>query len=631
MCGINGIFDIKKCLSTEKIGRIVHDMNDRISHRGPDSEGLFCESNISLGMRRLSIIDVDNGSQPMANEAGNLVIVYNGEVYNYKNIREQLTGIGYSFKTDSDTEVVLKAYEEYGYDVFDMLDGMFGLAIYDKNTKKLVIARDRLGEKPLYYAQSDNGCFVWGSELKSLLATKLLNPKISKVALNYYLQLTYIPAPHCIFEGIKKVEPGTMVTIYEDGTIEPRRYWDIREIEKRHISYEKARTELKEKVVNSVRLRMNSDVPLGAFLSGGIDSGIVVSVMAKNSHKPIETFTIGFDEKEYDETERARIIANHNNTNHHEKKVEYTDVLEVIEDISKQLDEPFADTSVIPTFYVSRFTQKDVKVALTGDGADELFLGYDKYLIGYYNKILDRFPKFAINLMKSLVNLTVDTSTISRKVRKVLENVGRDIADQRVRLMSLGFQEEERKALLAEGMFGDGIVGALKKQYYSAGESSSEVTRTQYVDIKTVLEGDMLAKVDRMSMVNSLETRAPFLSKDIVEFAWSIPDEYKLCGRNKKRILKDAFEDMLPDSFCKLPKSGFGIPLDYWFRTSLNSWVHDLLSQESIEKEGFFNWGYVKSLIEEHEKGIRNNKNKIWTLIVFEKWYKHFMSVYANV
>ena len=270
-------------------------------------------------------------------------------------------------------------------------------------------------------------------------------------------------------------------------------------------------------------------------------------------------------------------------------------------------------------------------MALTGDGADELFLGYDKYLIGYYNKILDRFPKFAINLMKSLVNLTVDTSTISRKVRKVLENVGRDIADQRVRLMSLGFQEEERKALLVEEMFGDGIVGALKKQYYSAGESSSEVTRTQYVDIKTVLEGDMLAKVDRMSMVNSLETRAPFLSKDIVEFAWSIPDEYKLCGRNKKRILKDAFEDMLPHSFCKLPKYGFPIPLDYWFRTSLNSWVHDLLSQESIEKEGFFNWGYVKSLIEEHEKGIRNNKNKIWTLIAFEKWYKHFMSVYANV
>lgn len=626
MCGINGFYDLKNKYSIDETYSLVHAMNERIIHRGPDHEGMYQHQNITMGMRRLSIIDLGTGNQPIYSNSKRYVIVFNGEVYNFQEIRNKLEAENYTFYTTSDTEVVVNAYEAYGEKSFDMLDGMYAFSIYDIITGELIIVRDRMGEKPLYYSTTDKGAFIYGSELKSLISSGVINKKIDKHALNIYLQLTYIPAPYCIFEGVCKLMPGHMLKINATGDIEDKIYWDIRNISKNtHIDYETAKTKLYELAEKSVKERMVADVPLGAFLSGGIDSSTIVGLMTRASDRPVETYTIGFHEAEYDERARARLVAELNNTNHHEYVVDYKDALAVIDSIMENMDEPFADSSVIPTYYVSRFASGDVKVVLTGDAGDELFLGYDKYLIGYYDKLLHKLPEPIVKICKKIAFSMPDKSTLSRKLRKVLGNYGKDILEQRIDLMSLGFKENDRQQLLKESYFDNQTTAFIKDRYYSVKSDSTELTHTQYTDISTVLEGDMLTKVDRMSMLNSLETRTPLLSRDIVEFAWSIPDEYKLNGKNKKCIMKDTFSSILPENFDKLPKSGFGVPLDDWFRNDLKSLMQRYLNREKIEKEGIFNWDFVEYVIRNHQSEKINYKFQIWTLLVFEKWIEEIL------
>lgn len=626
MCGINGIIDYHKHYSVEERNKLVHQMNEKIIYRGPNMEGLFDSEHVTMGMRRLSIIDLSTGRQPIYNEDKTLAIVFNGEIYNFKRLREELIQKGHQFYTSADTEVIVHAYEEFGNQAFDRLDGMFSFAIFDSRQNKVVIARDRMGEKPLYFYYNED-YFVFGSELKSLLSAGIVPKVIDKKALNQYLQLTYIPAPLTIFEHVKKVKPAHYMEISLDGTVTEHNYWNYpkTKFSEKDLSYQEAKNKLYTLLEQSVKDRMVSDVPLGAFLSGGIDSSIIVGLMSKLSEQPVETFTIGFDEKEYDERDRAKMVADLNKTNHHAKVLDYKDALSLINHILMKMDEPFADSSVLPSYFVSEFAGEHVKVVLTGDAGDEMFMGYSKYLIDYYSRKYKMVPKF---LRKGIIEPVVyhlpDNRAITRKVRKVIDNAEKDLFEQRKALMSLGFKEQERKQLLQDSYYDETCMEFLK-DIYEENSQDDEVSKTQKLDARVVLEGDMFTKVDRMSMLNSIETRTPLVSRDIVEFAMQLPSSYKIKEKNLKRILKDAFVDILPENFDKYPKSGFAVPLDYWFRNELKDELIDLLNEEDIRNQGIFDYEYIQTIIEEHLSGKKNRKSELWTLYVFQKWYQQVM------
>lgn len=622
MCGINGIYDLKRKFQEEQLYNLVHEMDEKIIYRGPNHEGIFHEDNLAMGMRRLAILDLQAGNQPIYNEDKSVVIVYNGEIYNFRQLREDLKG-KHKFYTETDTEVIVHAYEEYGMDVFDKLDGMFAIALYDRRVNQLILARDRMGEKPLYYYKNKE-TFLWGSELKSIIGTGIPEKVISKCALNQYLQLTYIPAPLTIYENIYKLMPGHCLIIKGDGETEEKAYWKLNPNPKHSkLTYEQAKEKLKTLLEKSVQNRMVSDVPIGAFLSGGIDSGTVVGVMSRLSEQPIETFTMGFKEKEYDERNRAKMVSDLNGTSHHEYVLDYNDILNAMDEILQYVDEPFADSSMLPSYFVSKFASEYVKVVLTGDAGDELFLGYSKYLIDYYSKKYRKVPRIVRRIFEKIVRDIPDKSAATRKIRKVIDNANKDIFEQRLALMSLGFKEDERKQLLKNNYF-DSESMDFVKQIYSELNDESEWKKTQYLDLKVVLEGDMLAKVDRMSMLNSIETRTPLLSRDIIEFAFQLPDEYKIKKKKLKRIMKDAFADILPSNFDRMKKAGFAIPLDYWFRNQLKGEVQQLLNQDFLEKQGLFDYNYIEKILEEHFSGKRNRKSEIWTLFVFQKWYQQY-------
>lgn len=624
MCGINGIIDFKGIYRQEERHNIVHEMNEKIIYRGPNSEGIYDSSVVTMGMRRLSIIDLSTGNQPIYNEDKSIAIVFNGEIYNFKELRSQLIEKGHRFSTKTDTEVIVHAYEEYGLEAFRKLDGMFAISLYDANQNCVYVARDRMGEKPCYYYTDDN-MFCYASELKSIIALPFVKKEMDKKALNLYLQLTYIPSPLTIYKDINKVMPGHVLKISLSGNVEDICYWDIKECLQNNcvIDYQKAQKQLYSIMNKSVKERMVSDVPLGAFLSGGIDSSIIVGLMSKNSKVPIETFTIGFQEKEYDERDRARMVAEYYKTNHHEYVLDYKEALSIIDGILDKLDEPFGDSSILPTFFVSRFASENVKVVLTGDAGDELFLGYSKYLIGYYSKIYKKIPKlFRKNIIEPIIYSMNDSTVISRKLRKVIDNVDSDCFEQRLALMSMGFKTYERKQLLKEEFIDDSGIEHIKDIYDSI-DNANELVRTQCVDLQIVLEGDMMTKVDRMSMLNSLETRTPMLAREVVNFACGIPVDYKLKNKDLKRILKDTFSDILPNDFTKFPKSGFAVPLDYWFRSELKSELLEMFSKETIERQGIFEYSYIDKILQEHFQQKKNRKNEIWTLYVFQKWFNN--------
>ena len=623
MCGINGYKQYESNLNKEQIANLINSMNDNIFHRGPDEEGVFIQDNIGLGMRRLSIIDLKTGRQPIFNENKSLVIVMNGEIYNYRSLREDLLAKGHKFSTQSDTEVALHCFEEYGYLSFNKLKGMFAIAIYDLAQDKIILARDRAGEKPLYYYKGSN-IFLFASELKSIINTGIIGKNINKSALNQFLQLTYIPAPLTIFEDIYKLLPGHYMIVDKDSKMITEQYWDVRFSEDGLIyDYDQCKKMLRETLFNAVEECMVSDVPIGAFLSGGIDSTTIVGIMSKISGKPVDTFTIGYKDKQHDESKKAKKVSEFHQTNHHLFNLEYNDALPELEKILSNIDEPFADSSLIPTYMISKLASQHVKTALTGDAGDELFGGYNKYLISFYSSRYKIIPRwFRNNLFEKAVYSLPDDKYLIRKIRKVIDNADKPLLEQRRNLMCLGFKDQELSSILKEEWVDSGSLDFIYDYYLTQQETEDELAHAFYTDFKVVLEGDMLTKVDRASMLCSLETRTPMLHKDVIELAARIPSEYKISSRKTKIILKDTFEDIIPNELLTASKIGFVVPIAKWLRGELKADLVAELNRDLIIEQGLFNYKYVDRTLREHLTQKRNHFSKLWALYIFQKWHK---------
>lgn len=624
MCGINGFIQFDKIKDSAEMGTIVHRMNAKIIHRGPDEEGLFADDLCSLGMRRLSIIDLKSGNQPIWNETHDMMIVFNGELYNFKPLREELRTLGHIFRTNSDTEVVLHGIESYGASFLEKMEGMYAFAVYNLKEKAWILARDRVGEKPLYYYQARNN-LLFGSEMKSLLATEIIPKEIDRDALSIYFQLTYIPAPYSIVKNVYKLPQASYMLIDSKGNVTIEKYWDIENIENELLvtDYNEGKKLLRDALYKSVEQRMVSDVPLGAFLSGGFDSTIIVGIMSQISSKRVDTFTIGYKEKQFDESSLAQIVAAKNHTKHHVLIMDWENIIDDFDTILENIDEPFADSSLIATYAVSKLTKNYVTVALTGDAGDELFAGYNKYLISYYGNKYNKVPQI---LRKSLVEPLIQHIPVryplARKARKVINAANMDIYEQRKQMMSLGFKPDELTYLMQ-----DGYVDSLEfiREYYDRLSNYSEQTRTQYVDLKVVLEGDMLPKVDRASMLASLETRVPFLDSKVIELAYRFPLSFKINKTNRKIILKDTFRDLIPEELFHAPKHGFSVPIGKWLETILKEQLLKYADKEYIEAQGLFNTDYINNIIEEHMTHSADRFSELWAFFVFQNWYERII------
>lgn len=627
MCGINGYMQFNQKKSTQSLNSIIEKMNDSIVHRGPDEDGVFVNDDIALGMRRLSIIGLKDGKQPIFNEDKSLLIIFNGEIYNYKFLKEDLIKHGHKFSTSSDTEIILHAYEEYGTDSFKKLKGMYAFAIYNLKSHKLIITRDLAGEKPLHY-YIDKDKLILASEIKSILLNGEIKKEIDKTALNQYLQLTYIPAPLTIYKDVFKLMPGHYMEVEISGKYEIKKYWDMVYDDKNLITdYDTCKNNLRKTMFNAVEECMVADVPVGAFLSGGIDSSIVVAIMSKIADKPIDTFTIAYKDRYYDESDFASKTAKLNNTNHHEFVLDYNEVFGELDEIVDSLDEPFADSSTIPTYMVSKNASKFVKTVLTGDAGDELFAGYQKYLIGHYANKYNKIPTWLREgVVKKAVFALPDKTPITRKMRKVISNAGKSIFEQRQNLMCLGYKDEELDNLLLNADKKQNHLDFIKNYYDLYSEQTAEVSKAQYTDFKVVLEGDMFHKVDRMSMHHSLETRSPIVHKDIVELAAKIPSKFKINAGNTKMIFKDTFSDLLAPEVLKGKKRGFSVPIGNWLKKELKSELLDLLSKDFIEEQALFNFEYIEHILNEHFSEKKNRFSELWTLFVFQRWYKREFS-----
>lgn len=621
MCGIAGFY----LRSGHSSIKSIEQMCDSLKLRGPDDKGFFLKDNVALAHRRLSVIDVDTGQQPMFSEDKNVVIVFNGEIYNFLAVKNELLLKGRNFTTTSDTEVIIHAYQEYGLsEMLNRLEGMFAFAIWDQLTKKLFLARDRFGEKPLYYLNNEQG-FFFGSELKALKPFVKL-AEIDREALNLFLTLTYIPAPFTIYQGINKLMPGEVIEIDSKSDSKKWKYYTLPEqirSTKPYTDYKVAQEELRERVFTSVKQRMIADVPIGSFLSGGVDSSIISAVMALQSDKPINTFSIGFKEKSYDESARADLVAKHIGSNHTLHVIDHNDLLDVVDQVVDYFDEPFADSSALPSFWVAKIAREKVTVVLTGDCADELFGGYEKYLAPYYVERYKKLPAFVKRIAEYLVSVIPHTSLTNhllRKSKKIIRNSNLDAFDLHYNMMALGFQDHDRISLINESWYRNTKI--LIRNKYEELPELSNIDKGFFTDINIVLEGDMLTKVDRMCMINSLEARVPYLDSSIVESSFRMPVSFKIQGSDKKKILKNAFADLLPREVFNFKKKGFDAPLVFWFRKELKKNLLETLSKKEIERQGIFKNELIQKLLEEHMSGKENHASKLWCLFVFQKWYK---------
>lgn len=617
MCGIAGI------LGTAEKPASVHELGAMCSalvRRGPDDEGLYFSGSVGLGMRRLSIIDIDNGHQPVRNEDGTVWVVLNGEIYNFRELRRDMESRGHVFYTGTDTEVIVHLYEEYGIEGINRLRGMFAFALWDNREKQLLLVRDRLGVKPLYYGTVD-GRFVFASELKAILQLPGVKRDLDWSAVSHLFSFLSTPADTSIIKGINKLEPGSLLVMKPGQSPRISQYWDVRFMP----DYEKPESYfvegLRHLIEESVKLRMISDVPVGAFLSGGVDSSSVVAMMTRLGQEPVRTFSIGFPETGYDESEHARRVAKSFGTIHRELVLE-PDILGIIEDITWFLDEPFGDSSAIPTYMVSKLAAEDVKVVLSGDGGDELFAGYDKYLWESRERNWNRFiPYFVRRLMRSVGNVMPEGA----KGRNFLRHIGLNGA---ARYMDgqIMFQREHQSSLfrpeiaelILQSRDWDHIPECL------VNPDLHWLSAIQYLDIKNYLPLDILTKVDRMSMAHSIEAREPLLDHKLVEFSATIPPELKLRNGRTKDILKRAMHGILPDEILNRRKQGFAIPLGRWFRGQLTEFVDDLLLSETSRARGIFNMNSIERIVAMHNRG-RNMDLHIWTLISFELWCRMFL------
>jgi asparagine synthase (glutamine-hydrolysing) len=617
MCGITGLvhFNRERAISPGVLKKMSHS----IYHRGPDDEGHYIHQNVGLGFRRLSIIDLSTGHQPLSNQNESIYIVFNGEIYNYLEQRQKLIQKGYIFKTTTDTEVILHLYEEYGVECLQYLRGMFAFSIWDGKRQQMFCARDRFGIKPFYY-YTDNEKFVFGSEIKAILESEDIDKTMSIDALDSYFAFGYSTSDLSIYKNIKKLQPAhyLLLSFKDKPTIQIKRYWEIHFQPDYSKSENQWQQEIEECFSETVKLHMISDVPLGAFLSGGIDSSSVGAMMARNSERPVKTFSIGFKEQEFNELKYAREVANKYGCEHHEQIVE-PESINLLSRLVNAYDEPFADSSAIPTYYVSQLARKHVTVALSGDGGDELFAGYNSYT--RFNKLYSRSFNFKYPFLNKLV-----WGNVHKLIPKHVRGKGLTYLlsqDKKYQFAYMSWQKEERQKLMLPHLSGINYLNAsedYKINILKESNISDHVTRMQYLDLQTYMVDDILTKVDRASMMNSIEVRVPLLDHKFAELTFKIPPNLKLKGSEQKYILKKTMAPMLPQSILNHEKQGFGVPISIWFKDDLKTYIKDTFNASDCLLYNYLDKTYIKDKILNNQITHVDFSDRIWALLFLNEW-----------
>jgi asparagine synthase (glutamine-hydrolysing) len=627
MCGISGIFDtrLRRPIARDAIQR----MNDSQSHRGPDESGLHLEPGLGLGHRRLSIIDLSTGQQPLFNHDGSVAIVFNGEIYNYQDLIPELTKLGYVFRTKSDTEVIVHAWEAWGEACVNRLRGMFAFGLWDRNRETLFLARDRLGVKPLYYALLPDGHLLFGSELKCMLAHGGMKREIEPQAVEDYFALGYVPEPRTIFKGAMKLPPGHTLSIKRGEPLPPtHEYWDLRFTLDNPISEADAQAELIARLRESVQLRMISEVPLGAFLSGGVDSSAVVATMAEISDAPVNTCSISFDDPKFDESKYAEEVAQRYRTHHYSERVQ-SDDFDLIDELARIYDEPYADSSAMPTYRVCQLARQHVTVALSGDGGDESFGGYRRYRLHLMEeKMRAALP---LSLRKPLFGLLgwaypkADWAPRPLRAKTTFQAMARDATEAYFHSVSL-MRGQIRQQLYSQSFRAE-LAGysALEvfRRHAAKAQTDDGLALIQYLDMKTYLVGDINTKVDRASMAHSLEVREPLLDHPLVEWLATLPTHMKVRGQEGKYLFKKAMESRLSQEVLYRQKMGFAVPLASWFRGPLRERLRKAILGSALAECGLFNVSYLKLLLDQHQSGVRDHSAPLWSLLMFEGFLRH--------
>ena len=624
MCGICGKVLNRGDGSQDLL--IVANMNETLVHRGPDDGGVYYACSAALGHRRLSIIDLDTGQQPMYNEDRTIAVVFNGEIYNYLELRDELVSAGHHFVSRSDTEVIVHLYEEMGPDCVNSLRGMFALAIWDARRQQLTLARDRLGQKPLFYAPTGDG-LIFASELKALIQAKGWDRAIDPSAAAIYLELGYIPAPYTIFREVRKLKPGHLLT-WRKGDLQIQRYWSLTWAPKIPASNEqKLMDELDARLRDAVRIRLMSDVPLGAFLSGGIDSSLVVAIMADMMDEPVRTFAIGFEQETHNELPYARQVAERFATRHTEFVVR-ADAVEILPKLVWHFDEPFADPSALPTYYLSSLAREHVTVTLNGDGGDELFGGYLDHRSEWFSQVAARFPRVARSTMLGLLSHLPPGNETSPQARlqRILTHSFLEMKQRYAGFHCLLSLQQRRNLCRPEFLTQIDDIARLEYMSHKLAPlpGMDDMDPAFAVDLDIYLPDDLLVKVDRMTMANSLEARSPFLDQELAAWAVRLPLSYKLRGTTTKYLLRRLAARYLPRGIVNREKHGFSVPLDDWFRGELKELAHDALLSQRSKDRGYFKPDQVRKLLDNHQTGCRFGK-QIWMLLMFELWHQQFV------
>lgn len=629
MCGICGIASLSsgRPVDSQALLRMTRVMTPR----GPDEEGFYEDDRVGLGSRRLSIIDLAGGRQPIANEDGSAWIVFNGEIYNYAGLRVYLQKKGHVFRTQTDTEVILHLYEEFGLECVQHLNGIFAFAIWDKQRQEVVIARDRMGIKPLYYTEADHQ-LLFGSELKVLLAHPAVGREIDLISLNEYLSYEYVPSPRTILRHIYRLEAGHILR-YNAGGLDIKPYWNIslaRSESRPPVNWRDYASLLYQTLKSSVKQELVSDVPVGVLLSGGLDSSTVAALMVQIYPGQVQSFSIGFEEASFDESGYARQVAGHLGTCHSELILTSRMAADMVPAVTDFLDEPFGDSSLVPTYLLARFARQQVKVVLGGDGGDELFAGYPTLaahrLIEYYERAAPwGVRSYVAPRLLDLLPVSFNNISLDFRIRRFL--AGRGVPLQARHHRWLGSFVDEEKALLLQDWFRPVLRDTYTQAYAHARDCDARLPLNQvlYDDMKMYLEGDILFKVDRASMAASLEVRVPFLNREVVNFATSLPLELKLHRLTGKYLLKKSMRRILPAAIINRPKKGFNMPVAHWLTSELRELVLDMLSEQRVEAQGFFNYAYIKHLLDQHFAYRQDNRKLLWTLLMFQLWYDRYI------
>jgi asparagine synthase (glutamine-hydrolysing) len=626
MCGITGfVYNSDRAVERDVLER----MNCAIEHRGPDEDGFYITENVGLAMRRLSIIDLAGGQQPMHNEDRTKWIVYNGEIYNYQELRADLDKRGHKFYTNSDTEAIVHLYDEFGEGCLEYLRGMFAFAIWDDKDKSLFIARDRVGKKPLLYSHQPNGDLIFGSEFRAVLEHPSVGRDVDMGAIDSYLTYLCVPAPETAFKSIRKLEPGHWLR-WKDGQIETRRYWLPDFSKKLQISEEEAIEETTRLVREATRMRMIAEVPLGAFLSGGVDSSTVVALMAQESERPVKTFSIGFEEQDFSELKYARRVAEHVGAEYNEFIVK-PNALEILPTLVDHYGEPYADSSAIPTYYVARETRKHVTVALNGDGGDESFAGYERHAAMLIAEKYARLPSVLRKVFVEAPISVLPTSEIKRSrvrdVKRFLRAANLPKTERYFRWMSTFDRQTKEEIYTPEFAAAVNSINASRylDGWFVKANGSGMLDATLFSDLMTYLPNDLLVKVDIASMACSLEARSPFLDHKVIEFAASLPESLKMQRFKTKSLLKKVAARLVPPEVVYRRKMGFGVPVGKWFRGEMRSFVSDVLLSETALDRGIIRREAIKRYVNEHTNGERDHQFQIWTLLMLELWFQRFI------